>query len=88
MILATLIAASIVSLAAGVVSLVKAGKGCAPHKRSFRIVSALVWFTLSALWIVALTGEFYIIRSGILTRLLIALQAMIYIGELLLEPSA
>lgn len=87
MILATLIAACIASIAAGIVSLVKAGKGCAPHKRRFRIVSALVWFSLSALWVVALAGDFYIIRSGILVRLMIVLQAAIYTGELLLEPN-
>lgn len=85
MITCTLIVASIVAMIAAIVSFTKAGKGCAPHKRPFRLTSGFVWLMLSMMWLVALLVDIYIIRSGILTRLLIILQAGIYIGELMTD---
>lgn len=85
MITATLIVASAVALVAAIVSYAKASKGCAPHKRPFRLTSALIWLMLASLWFAALFVDIYIIRSGIITRLLIILQAGIYIGELMTD---
>jgi len=80
---ATLVAAGI---SAFVASLVAGVTRCPPKKRTFRVVSTLIWLSLGIMWMVAATGyNIYIIRSGILTRLLLILQMAVYMGELILE---
>jgi len=85
MVHASLAAASIAALVAGIMAIAGTRDPCPPSKRDFRKVSAFVWLALACMWIVAIYGDYYIIRSGILTRLLIVLQAVIYIGEIWLE---
>lgn len=82
---ATLIAACIACLAAGVMSLA-CSRMCEPSKRSYRLVAGLVWISLTALYLVAyLSPDIYLVKSGILTRFLVVMMAVIYSGELLLE---
>lgn len=82
---ATLIAACIACLVAGVMSLA-CSRMCSVSKRSYRLVSGLVWISLAALFLVGyLMPDLYLVRSGILSRLLVILMALIYSGELLLE---
>ena len=86
MVQATLIAACIACLVAGIISLLCARKPCDIAKRNYRIVTSLVWFSLAALYSVAyLMPGIYLVKSGILTRLLVVTMAVIYSGELLLE---
>lgn len=86
MIQASFIAASTACLIVGGLSLIKAGASCPPSKKPFRIVSALVWFSLASLYMAILFGlDSQLIRTGIVSRLLIISQALIYSGELLLE---
>lgn len=89
MVQASLIVACIASLTAGVISLLCVRDSCDTTKRGYRIVSSLVWISLAALYFVAyLSPGIYLVKSGILTRLLVITMAVIYSGELLLERRA
>jgi hypothetical protein len=83
---ATLIAACIACLVAGCLSLMCARRPCDWRKRNYRTVSALVWYSLAALYLVGyLMPDIYLVRAGILSRGLVITMALIYSGELLLE---
>lgn len=82
MVTGSLIAACIAALIAAL-SWVYRDRGCTPQQSYFRTVAALVWLSLAALYLVALAGaDIYLIRAGILTRLMQITIVLIYIGEI------
>ncbi len=85
MVTGTLIASIVVALGASYVSWRYRADGCTEQQTDFRKVAALVWLSLAALYFTALLDPgIYIIRAGILTRLLLMTIALLWVGEVML----
>lgn len=66
-------------IAATAVSFYTASK--CKYTKPYRIIIALAWLYMSFLYLAALIGDFYLVRTGVLTRFGLVTLALVFILE-------